>query len=164
MNFIDIVLGGLILFGFVRGLIKGLFIEVASLVALILGIYGAIHFSYFAGDFLNEKLEWDKNHINLIAFAVTFVAIVFLVYMLGKLLTKMASMVALGLLNRILGGIFGGLKLMIILAAILIFIDRSNTVLGFVDENTIDTSVLYNPVKSTGEKIFGFVLESRNLE
>ncbi|UNY99965.1 CvpA family protein [Zhouia spongiae] len=159
MNFIDIVLGGLILFGFVRGLMKGLFIELASLVALILGIYGAIHFSYFAGDYLREKLDWDEQYINLTAFAITFVVIVFLVYLLGKLLTKIAHIVALGLLNRILGGVFGGLKIIIIAGAILVFIDRSNNIFSFVDEKAMEESVLYRPVKEAGATVFKYVLK-----
>ncbi|MCB0383139.1 MAG: CvpA family protein, partial [Psychroserpens sp.] len=48
MAIIDIILGALLLFGLIRGFLKGLFVEVASLVALIAGVYGAIHFSNFA--------------------------------------------------------------------------------------------------------------------
>ena len=48
MTILDIVLASLLLFGLIRGLMKGLFVEVASLIALIAGIYGAIHFSVFA--------------------------------------------------------------------------------------------------------------------
>ena len=71
MGIIDIVLGALILFGLVRGFMKGLFVEVASLVALIAGVYGAIHFSNFAGDFLESKVDWNENTINIVAFAIT---------------------------------------------------------------------------------------------
>ena len=107
MNFIDIILGGLILFGFVRGLMKGLFVEIASLVALIAGIYGAIHFSYFAGDFLSEQFTtWEEKYINLTAFAITFVVILVAITMVGKLLTKIADFAALGILNKILGDLF----------------------------------------------------------
>ena len=45
MNILDIILGALILFGLIRGLSKGLFVEVASLVALIAGVFGAIRIS-----------------------------------------------------------------------------------------------------------------------
>ena len=50
MSVVDIVLGSLLLFGTVRGLMKGLFVEVASLIALVVGVYGAIHFSGYAPD------------------------------------------------------------------------------------------------------------------
>ena len=73
MSIIDIVLGALLLFGLIRGTMKGFFVEVASLVALVLGVYGAIHFSGFAAEFLESKVDWAQKTINIIAFAITFV-------------------------------------------------------------------------------------------
>ena len=58
MNVFDIIIAALLLFGLVRGIMKGLFIEVASLVALIAGVYGAIHFSYFVSNFLKEYVSF----------------------------------------------------------------------------------------------------------
>ena len=164
MSFIDIVLGGLILFGFVRGFMKGLFVEVASLVALIAGIYGAIHFSYFVGDFLANRLSWEEKYINLAAFTVTFVIIIIVVSLAGKLLTKVADFAALGILNKILGGVFGGLKIAIILGAVLVFFHRTNNAIGFVDEETIEESILYKPVRGIGEFVFQWVLKETGKE
>lgn len=160
MNFIDILLGGLILFGFVRGLMKGLFVEVASLVALVAGMYGAIHFSYFAGDFLKDSFEsWDEKYINLAAFAITFVVILVLVTLAGKLLTKIADFASLGILNKLLGGAFGGLKIAIIIGAALVFFDKTNNTMEFVEKEKIEESVLYNPVKNIGAFVFAYVLK-----
>lgn len=160
MNFIDIILGGLIVFGLVRGFLKGLFLEVASLVALIAGIYGAIHFSYFVGDYLTERLSWEERYINLTAFVVTFIIIIVVVTMAGKLLTKIADFAALGILNKILGAAFGGLKIAVILGAVLIFFDRTNNTIGFIDEETTNESVLYHPVRNLGAFVFSFVLKN----
>lgn len=106
MAVIDIVLGALILFGLIRGLMKGLFVEVASLVALIAGVYGAIHFSNFAADFLMERVDWNEKTINITAFAITFVIIVLVISLAGKALTKLADFAALGFLNKLLGALF----------------------------------------------------------
>ena len=102
MAVIDIVLGALILFGLIRGLMKGLFVEVASLIALIAGIYGAIHFSNFAAEYLMEYFDWNEKTINITAFAITFVIIVLAISLAGKALTKLANFAALGLLNKLL--------------------------------------------------------------
>ena len=61
MNIFDIGIAVLLIFGFVRGVMKGLFVEVASLVALIGGVYGAIHFSYFIVDFLKFGFTPDRT-------------------------------------------------------------------------------------------------------
>ncbi|MEM6685077.1 MAG: CvpA family protein [Bacteroidota bacterium] len=160
MNFIDIILGGAIVGGFARGLMKGLFLEVASLVGLIVGLYGAIHFSYFAGDFLVENFpSWEENYVNLAAFAITFIVILIAVTMAGKLLTKVADFASLGILNKILGGAFGGLKMAVIVGAALVFFENANNTMQFVEEDKIAESKLYAPVKDVGGFVFAYVLE-----
>ena len=154
MSVIDIVLLALILFGLIRGFMKGLFVEVASLLALILGVYGAIHFSYFAADYLQDKTDWAEKTISLTAFAITFIVIVILVAMAGKVLTKIADFAALGILNKLLGGVFGALKIAFILSVLLNFFNRMNNTLPFVSAETIEESMLYKPVKSIVPTVF----------
>ena len=79
MNTFDIIIAVILIFGFIRGLLKGLFVEVASLISLIAGIYGAIHFSYFVGNFLAGKVEWDEKYITIVSFAITFAIIVLII-------------------------------------------------------------------------------------
>ncbi|MEC8830685.1 MAG: hypothetical protein VXY88_06425 [Bacteroidota bacterium] len=45
MSVIDILLLTAIGFGVVRGLFKGLFVEITTILALVLGAYGAAYFS-----------------------------------------------------------------------------------------------------------------------
>ncbi len=161
MNFFDILLGGLIAFGLVRGFMKGLFVELASLVALIAGLYGAIHFSYFVGDYLTSQLGWSEKYINLIAFIITFIIIILLVSLAGKLLTKIADLAMLGIVNKLAGAAFGALKIAVILGALLVFFDRTNHTLSFVKEETLEESVLYQPVRDIGAYVFSLVLKDK---
>lgn len=154
MSVIDIVLGALILFGLVRGFMKGLFVEVSSLVALIAGVYGAIHFSNFAADFLQTKTEWNEKTINIVAFAVTFIIIILAIALAGKALTKLANFAALGILNKLLGGLFGALKFALILSVILNIFGKLNSTITFVDEENIEETILYKPVKEIFPMIF----------
>lgn len=159
MNVIDIILGALLLFGLVRGFMKGLFVEVASLVALIAGVYGAIHFSDYAAEFLQSRTEWNEKTINLAAFAITFVVIIIAISLAGKALTKLADFAALGILNKILGGLFGALKIGLILSIVLIVFNKMNNVLPFVGEDDIEESVLYEPVRSLAPMIFPSIIK-----
>lgn len=158
MALIDIILGALLLFGLIRGLMKGLFVEVASLVALIAGVYGAIHFSNFAAEFLDSKLDWDEKYINIVAFAITFVIIVLMIALAGKALTKLADFAALGILNKLLGGVFGALKIGLILSVLLIVFDNMNNSIPFADKEDLDASILYKPVKGLAPMIFPSIL------
>ncbi|NNF81103.1 MAG: CvpA family protein [Flavobacteriaceae bacterium] len=154
MNIIDILLGALLLFGLVRGFSKGLFVEVASLIALVAGIYGAIHFSNFAAEFLMEQVSWSEQTINLAAFAITFIIIVLAISLAGKALTKLADFAALGILNSILGGVFGILKIGLILSVTLLVFSRMNRSIPFIDSADLEESVLYEPVKSLAPMLF----------
>ncbi len=158
MNTFDIILAALLIFGFVRGLLKGLFVEVASLVALVAGIYGAIHFSFFVGDFLKDYVSWEERYITIVSFAITFAIIVLVIALLGKALTKIADFAALGLLNKILGGVFGALKIGLILSIVLIVFTKLNNTIPFISDEQKDDSILYEPVKNLAPTLFpGFL-------
>jgi len=160
MSIIDIVLGALLLFGLIRGAMKGLFVEVASLVALVLGVYGAIHFSGFAAGFLESKVDWNEKTINIVAFAITFVIIVLAISLAGKALTKLADFAALGILNKLLGGVFGALKIGLILSVLLIVFNKLNNTLPFMEKEDIEESLLYEPVKSLAPLVFPNLIKS----
>ena len=158
MNTFDIILAALLIFGFVRGLLKGLFVEVASLVALVAGIYGAIHFSFFVGDYLKDYVSWEERYITIASFAITFAIIVLVIALLGKALTKIADFAALGLLNKILGGIFGALKIGLILSIVLIVFTKLNDTIPFISDEQKEDSILYEHVKDLAPTIFpGFL-------
>jgi membrane protein required for colicin V production len=163
MAVIDVILGALILFGLVRGFIKGLFVEVASVVALVAGVYGAIHFSNFAADFLAEKVDWDEKTINITALLITFVVIVLAIALAGKALTKLADFAALGILNKLFGGFFGGLKIALVLSVLLIVFDRMNSKLPFASDEDIEDSRLYKPVKSLVPMILPSILNNGDI-
>ena len=162
MNVFDIVIAALLIFGFVRGVMKGLFVEVASLAALIGGVYGAIHFSYFIGDFLKEAVSWDQEYVSLAAFAGTFITIIVTIALLGKMLTKLADFAALGIINKILGGVFGAIKIGLILSVIFIFFGKMNDTIPFVKKETLDESILYAPVKKIAPTIFPSIIKNED--
>ena len=164
MSIIDIVLGALLLFGLIRGAMKGLFVEIASLVALVLGVHGAIHFSGFAAEFLESKVDWNEKTINIVAFAITFVIIVLAISLAGKALTKLADFAALGIINKLAGGVFGALKIGLILSVLLIVFNKLNNTLPFMEKEDLEESILYKPVKSLAPMIFPNLIKSETEE
>ena len=164
MNVIDIILGIILLFGLIRGVMRGFIIELASLVALIVGVYGAIHFSYFAFDFLQNQFDWDEQYIQLTAFAITFILIVIFVLLIGKLLTKLVGAIALGIVNRILGGFFGLLKVAFITSALIMFISSFNDKTNFIEEEKLEESILYKPIQVIAPTFLPQILSKVDLE
>ncbi|NDV41925.1 CvpA family protein [Flagellimonas sediminis] len=159
MSFFDIVIGILLVWGLYKGLKNGLFVEVASLVALIVGIYGAIHFSHITGEYLAQRFDWSEQYLKLAAFLITFFAIIIVVNLAGKFLTKIADFAMLGLLNKIAGGLFGMLKVAVIIGALLIFLEKLSGPMNMIKEETRENSAFYQPVRDIGAFVFSLVLD-----
>lgn len=164
MNFLDIVLGLLLLWGLWKGLSNGLLLEIAAILALIAGIYGAIHFSYIAGDYLSQRMDWDEKFINIASLIITFIIIVMVIHVLGKILTKIIDIAMLGILNKLVGALFGILKVAVILGALLVFIERLNGNFELPSQEMKTNSVLYAPLIEIGTFLFDSVLQSNMTE
>jgi len=157
MSYIDLILAIPLIWGVFVGFKNGLIIEIASLAALLLGIFGAIHFSDITADFLVEKLNITTQYINLIAFTVTFVGIVILVHFLAKMVDKLVKAVALGFVNRLLGMVFGLVKYAFIISIILVIINAVNRNVNFIPEEKIENSILYKPLSGFAPGIFPYL-------
>jgi len=159
MNYFDYILLLPIVYGLYRGFTKGLVLELASLLALVLGIYGAKHFSSFTLAYLSEFIELEATYLQLASYGLTFLVIVIAITLAAKVLTLLIKMVALGFINRMMGALFGGLKSLLILAVLLLFFDRINQQFRIVKDEVLDTSLLYHSIQSNAEAIYPSVLE-----
>ncbi|MGC6285793.1 MAG: CvpA family protein [Polaribacter sp.] len=160
LNVFDIVILVILVFSFVRGFMKGFFIEVASLIAIFLGAYAAINYSGSVELFLKESvLEWSDQTFRIVSFALTFLTIVIIVITIGKILTKLADITALGLANKLMGGVFSVLKSALILSIIFVFFGRVNDTLPFVKEKTLNESTFYHPIKEIAPTLFPSIIK-----
>lgn len=146
MNYIDIVLCVPLIWGAYKGFSKGFVIEVASLAALLLGVYGGIKFADFAADFLTGTFSLETKYMPVIAFAVTFIIIVIGVFALAKLLEKFLNVVSLKFINKLAGAAFGLLKIGMILSVILVIIDSVDQRSSILPRKMKKESLLYEPV------------------
>ena len=146
MSYLDIILCIPLCWGLYKGFTKGLIIQLASLIALTLGIYGSIMFSSLAQDMLTSNFQIDNKYVPIIAFAATFLTIIIAVHFLGKLLEKMINMVALGLFNKLLGAAFGLLKVALILSALLFVFEGIDKKLSLLPPGEKAKSFLYIPM------------------
>jgi membrane protein required for colicin V production len=144
MNYLDIILAIPLLWTLYKGFSKGFIIEVASLLAIILGVYGGIHFSYFVTD----ALHLTSSYSPLISFAITFILIVVVVYLLAKLLEKSVNLLALGFLNKLAGAFFALLKMAFILSVLLMFFNKLDAKVHIIPADAKQHSLLYYPVSA----------------
>jgi membrane protein required for colicin V production len=153
MSYIDIILAVPLLWALYKGFRKGLIIEVASLLALVVGIYGSIHFSSYIAEFLKNNFGSKSAYLHIFSFAITFILIVLAIYILAHLLEKVVETVSLSLVNKILGAIFGLIKAAIILSVLLYFINTLDANKNFISQSRRDESRLYNPISYLSIKV-----------
>jgi membrane protein required for colicin V production len=154
MSIIDILIGIPLLWAMVKGFKNGLVFEVATLIALVLGIYGAIHFSDFTAQFIRDRFNYNSEYMGYISFGVTFVVIVIIVNIIGKLLNSFIEAIALGMFNRILGMVFGLLKGILIIGIIVYFVDYLDKKFEFISDEKKEDSILYKPMTIVSETMF----------
>ncbi len=157
MNYIDIILGIILVLSAINGFRKGLIAEVASLAALVLGIWGAIKFSYVTSEFLVENFNLQTEYLNIISFVVTFVVIVILVHVVGNVINKLVETVMLGFVNKLAGLVFGILRSALILSIILVVFHKIDEDVHLLSEDIKESSRMYEPIRSFAPSIFPFI-------
>jgi membrane protein required for colicin V production len=157
MNYIDLILGIILILGAIQGFRKGFIVELASLAALVLGIWGAIKFSDWTADFITDTTNFHSEYLSVIAFLVTFVVIVIVVHILGKVLDNAIKVVAMGFLNRLAGIIFGVLKTAVILSIFLLLFDTVDENVHLLPSGQKAESKVYEPMKQLVPTLFPFI-------
>jgi len=154
MIIIDIILVAIFIFAGFRGYQKGFVIQLASLVGLILGIWGAIKFSDYTAGLLTEHFHLTTQYLPLIAFAVTFTAIVIAIHFIGKAIEGIFDLAMLGFANKILGVVFGVLKTAFIMSVFLVIIEKADTKINILPNDIAEKSIFYRPIERLAPSIF----------
>ena len=157
MNYIDIVFSVILVIAAIQGFRKGFVVEVASLAALILGIWGAIKFSDWTAGYISRTFNYHPEFLSALAFLLTFIVIVILIHLLGKILDNTVKAVALGFLNRLAGIIFGMLKVAVILSILLLLFDPVDENVHILPAKQKAESKIYSPMKQLVPTLFPFI-------
>jgi membrane protein required for colicin V production len=159
MNWIDIAIVVILAIAVVMGFINGFVKEVASLAALILGIWGAIKFSAFTAEKLYDYFDMTGQYVGVIAFIITFVLIVVIIHFIGILADKLVKAVALGFINRLLGVAFGLLKSVLIMSVFFVVLNAIDSKRPFLPKDLIEESVFFSPISDVAPVIFPIIGE-----
>lgn len=159
MNYIDIIILIILAIAAIKGFSDGFVKEVAALAALILGIWAAIKFSDFTAAKLYDYFDMTGRYVGIIAFLVTFLAVVIGVHFIGMLIDTLVKAIALGFLNRLLGLVFGVLKSALILSILFVIINTIDEHRPFLPRDKINGSMLYLPISDIAPAIFPLIGE-----
>ncbi|MBW2475792.1 MAG: CvpA family protein [Deltaproteobacteria bacterium] len=119
MNGFDIAILAVLAGFLVKGLLRGLLKEVCSLAGFFVGAYLAFRYYGPLAEVLLDHVEVPVQVAVGISFTALFLATMFLFLSLGFLASKFVKLLFLGVFNRILGGAFGVVQGVLLLAMVL---------------------------------------------
>jgi membrane protein required for colicin V production len=157
MNYIDLIIIILLVFAAIGGARKGFIYEFASLLALILGVWGAIKFSNATEVFLVNRLNLNFAYIDIVAFVITLAIIVILIHIIAKAIEKAVKTIHLSTLNRIAGLVFSVFKTAFLLGILFILVERLDEALPIIPEEPIQESKFYTPMRNVAVYSFPFL-------
>jgi membrane protein required for colicin V production len=168
MNRVDLILVVVLAVSFLWGFRKGLVATLASLIGLVLGVYCALNFSEFTAHYLNLWFSWSARSVSWISFIATFLAVVIGVSFLGKALTKLMGLIALGLFNKLLGGLIYTLQMMFLCSLCIWFLNAQNLLESKGIKTATEASRIYpfvaDMAPNVWPKIKGFVQKANTEE
>lgn len=157
MSTLDIILAIFLCYFAFKGFTNGFIISIATLAGLILGFYAAAHFSELTANWLQHDMGLKSSNIKLIAYIVTFVIVVVLIFLLGRFMTGVVKTVGLGVVNRLAGALFGIAKGLLIVSFIFLLFSRIDPNESLFTEAQKKGSVLYKPVAAVAPAVIPMV-------
>jgi membrane protein required for colicin V production len=157
MNYLDILIAIPMVWFAWKGFTKGFIISLAGLVGLALGIYIAIRFAGFTAEKLNGFMNISEEYINLVAFIVTFVAIVALVFLFAHILESALKKVNLSLANKLAGMTFAMLKTALILSSLIYIYNRIDKTESLLKPELKSNSLLYEPIEKVAPALYPYM-------
>ena len=146
----DILLLILLAVGFVSGLFSGAVKQLISLAALILGFVVASLYYQQLGEVMGNVVQLPA-FCQVVAFLLLWVTVPIVARLVSALLTSMLDKIfVMGLLNRLLGGIFCLAKYAIVLGALIWLFHTAN----LIKEETMQASRLCRPLKAVPEFVY----------
>ncbi|NLZ95280.1 MAG: CvpA family protein [Bacteroidales bacterium] len=159
MSWFDIIVILILLGGFINGMKKGLTMQLAGLVAIILG-------AIFAGKVANMILPFLLKTVNIsagialvLSYALAFIIIVFSIKFIGKMLHTIIEVLHIGFINKILGAVLGVLSASLVLSILVnlgAMLDSEETILT---ENLKSETFFYSKIQRVAPIIVPYLKE-----
>ena len=145
LKIIDIIIVlAMVWFGY-KGIKRGLILEVFSIIALLVGGWGAIYLSNITGKLIGAESEI----MHLISLAITFFICNLVVFLIGKLFKVSISFVISDFVDKALGFVFGVFKILFLAGIVFYYIVSVDVNPNVLTANAKEKLLLYKPAYVT---------------
>ena len=157
MNYLDIIIGIILILFAIGGLRNGIIREAFSLLAFVLGIYGAMKLSDYVGKWLGEIINVSPDWMSVISFIIVFIALALLINWLGNMLASFIESLNLGFIDKLGGAVFGVAKGFLLVGVAILLLDFFG-IKDVLNEETCEKSKFYK----NSEKVATWIYENKD--
>ena len=122
MKMLDLIILLPLIYGAYKGYKRGFIMSLFMLLAVIVGLYAAFHFTDVIVDYGKEHFEWSSKYISPITFLSLFLVVGAGVYFGGKVLESVIKLAKLSVLNSIAGALLGLLQWIYFVGSLLLML------------------------------------------
>ena len=153
MNLIDGICLIILIYGSYKGFKNGIVAEVLSFLGILLGIYLSKTYYQVIEEYLETLLDSTNQLVSLISVILIFSVTIILSKILSKVITKALSVMALGLLNKLIGSVFGLLKYLLILCIMTFVFSKANDIFVIMEKNKIEETQIFSKIQKINDYI-----------
>lgn len=143
MEIIDFIILIPLFYGGWKGFKKGFVMELFTILALLVGLYAAFHFSDKITEMIVGKTHEKPGYLPAISFLLLFLAVGAMVYFGGKALEQILKIAQLSFLNKGIGAVIGILKWGYLVGCIFVFIQSLDANEKLITKKNKDHALLY---------------------
>ena len=137
----------------IRGYSKGVVVALFSVLAIILGVIGALKLSGTLASLLFQDGEKGGRWVPFVSYIIVFFLIVWLVRLGAKLIQKSFEAVALGWVNRLTGALLYAFLISFVFSSVLWLFNQ----MGIIKPETISDSYVYETIEPLAPKVFSLI-------
>lgn len=151
MPIFDIIILLFAVFYFFKGYRTGFILSIVKVIALLLGVLIAIHFSgWLSKQLFQESEGWLARFFPMISYLILFTLVVWGSKLLGSFIQKAISIPIAGTLNRLMGGIIYVL-IFAIIASSFIWLGSH---MGIWNPATSESTMTFKYIQPIAPKVF----------
>ncbi len=153
MNLIDSICLIILIYGSYKGFKNGIVNEILSFIGILLGIYLSKTYYQAIDKYLATVFDSTNQLVSVISVILIFTLTIIFSKILSKVITKALNIMALGLLNKLIGSVFGLLKYLLILCIITFIFSKANDLFVFIEANKVEETQIFSKIQKINDYI-----------
>ena len=153
MNLIDSICLIILIYGSYKGFKNGIVNELLSFIGILLGIYLSKTYYQVVDKYLVSVFDSTNQLVSVISVILIFTLTIILSKILSKVITKALNIMALGLLNKLIGSVFGLLKYLLILCIMTFVFSKANDIFVIIEKNKIEETQIFSKVQKINDYV-----------